>query len=92
MDSGAASTVPPEARRLGLDINLDDLLALDDEAVSNMASDTRFLAGFDLVAPPALDSAPILQAKAATDADNLIDFDIFDAQQTASEKTKLPYV
>ena len=88
----AVSTIPPASQRLGLDINLNDLPTLDDQAVSNMASDARFLAGFDPVAPPTLDSAPIPPAKVATDADNLIDFEIFDVPQAASEKAKLPEV
>ena len=76
---------------------MDDLLTMEDRASSDAASDAQFFDQFDAnatvtVSASASDSAPLLPANAATDADNLIDFEIFDMPQTAAEKAKPPEV
>ncbi len=91
----AAATIPPASRRLGLDIDLDNLMTLEDRASSDAASDAQFFDQFDAnatVAVSAPGSAPLPPANAATDADNLIDFEIFDMPQAAAEKAKPPEV
>ena len=89
------SMVPPASLLMGLDIDFNDLSALDVNAESDSASDARFFAQFDKDAPGALptsNSVPLAPAKGATDTDNLIDFDALDVPQVADFKSKLPKV
>ena len=74
-----ASVIPPASRHLGLDIDLSDFAALNANAGAPSALHT-------------LGPKPMLLSEAATDKDNLIDFDIFDIPQTASEQVKFPKV
>lgn len=87
------SVAPPASQRLGLDIDLSELSALDVKAGSDRASDARFFiepdAATTVVLPPR-DSAPLAPVRGATDTDSLIDFGTFDLPQFAAIKPKLP--
>ena len=90
-----ASVIPHASRRLGLDINLSDLAALGDMAGTSDALGTQIITEFNVDAPgarPTPGSGPMPLVEAATNKDNLIDFDVFDIPQTASEKPKSPKV
>ena len=90
-----ASVVPPASLRIGLDIDLSDLAALSDMAGTSQASATQIHSEFNADAPGALHafgSKPMPLPEAATDKDNLMDFDVFDIPKTASEKPKSPKV
>ena len=90
-----ASVIPPSSRRLGLDIDLDELSAPDKALDFVKESDAKFFANFDADATAAL---PVINAShqasnsSTTDADNLIDFDIFDGPLITPEKFKPPRV
>jgi hypothetical protein len=84
-----ASVIPPASLRLGLDIDLDGLSAPSVQAGLKVDSDAQFFANFDAgaaAALPAADPAQSQPEKAAPDADNLIDFDIFDVPTAAPDK------
>ena len=88
-----ASVIPHASRRLGLDINLSDLAALGDMAGTSKAFGTQIFTEFNADAPgarPTPGSEPMPLVEAATDKNNLIDFDVFDLPKTASEKPKSP--
>lgn len=89
-----ASVIPPASLRLGLDIDLDSLSAMNVQADSTTDSDAQFFANFDADATAALPAMVCAQppGKATTDTDNLIDFDIFDVPPAATDKPKLPEV
>ncbi len=90
-----ASVIPPPSLRLGLDIDidLDNLPAVDVKADSTNDSDAKSFVNFDAdvtAVLPAKDFAQPTPGNAATDADNLIDFDIFDVPEAPSEKPAPP--
>jgi hypothetical protein len=88
-----ASVIPPPSLRLGLDIDLDNLPAVDVKADSTNDSDAKSFVNFDADATavlPAKDFAQPTPGNTATDADNLIDFDIFDVPEAPSEKPAPP--
>ena len=87
------SIIPPASRRLGLDIDLSDMTAMDNKLAPGTVSRGGLLADFDADAHgalPVLDSALVPPAKGAMDIDNLIDFDAFDEPLAESKKPKLP--
>ena len=89
-EASMASVVPSVSRRLGLDIDLSNLAALNPMAGTSKAFDTQFLTEFNADAPHISGSKPMPLQKASTNRDNLLDFDVFDVPQTASEKPKSP--
>jgi hypothetical protein len=84
-----ASVIPHPSLRIGLDIDLDNLPATDVKADSTLDSAPQFFANFDADATavvPARDFSQPAQGIAATDSDNLIDFEIFDVPEAPPDK------
>ena len=90
----AAGFLPSYSPIRGLDIDLGELSAMDNESESDSASDAQFFAQFDSEATsplPDLGSAPVtLPVKGFAAADNLIDFEDFDVLDVASREPKPP--
>lgn len=83
------STISLASRRLGLNIDLSDMSAMDNKLASGTVLRGDPLADFDEDAADTLsvfDSTPVPPASCATDIDNLMDFDAFEEPQDKSKK------
>ncbi len=87
-----ASVVPLPSPRLGLDLDLSEMAGVGDSSLlPDAQSDAQFFVQFDddAKAPlPAFEPASTAASSSAKQADNLIDFDVFDSAMNVSEKFK----